>query len=982
MLFTETGSPNSNVDGGYVRAAIRDLNSTTGPLYANLLQSLDILNDKSNGGKVGLTMMEAYKYFDGQAPRSGNLKVKTDYTTNSGVSAASDAIYALPGNALPRGPGSTPMAGTPYNPPIEDGSCGKNFIIYISNGSPADNSADSRAASDGLAAEGGNTTEIPLSPAINPRNMADEWARFMFHKSPHKIVTFTVDIDKKSEGQGPAWTELLRSMARQGEGGYFDVSSAGAGEQIKAAMGNIFSQIQGVNSVFASVSLPVSVNTEGTYLNQIYIGMFRPDSAGLPRWSGNLKQYKFGISGGRLETQDADSARAVNNSTGFIAECARSFWTPTTTDAYWDFLPDGYWRTRLIATCLAVAGSEDSNYPDGNIVEKGAQAYTLRAPTTARTLLTTPTCSSAGTCASMVPFNSTNYADRAGCRQPCGAQALIDWALGLDIDDEQNTTPPVTAERRPSIHGDVVHSRPVAVNMNTDPATTDISPEVVVFYGGNEGVLRAINGNRTASIGSVAAGVEMWAFMPPEFYPHIKRLRDNTIEVDTFGNNFTSPLPKPYGVDGPIVAHRDIGDPDDTTDDLLLIFASLRRSGQMIYAFDVSSIHTDATSPELVWRNGCDGTGCTPNFEEMGQTWSAPQVLRASGYADLGSPTADPPIPPKAKPMLIVGGGYDTCEDGDPNTCTAPKGNRIYVLDAITGEWLTEFTTERGVVSDVFVIKDDAGLAKWAYAADLGGNIYRLSGLNANTEFGTTAPASWTMTKIASLGCTTASAICARKFMMSMDVVEAEGGYVILIGSGDREKPILGFDHAATVENYFFKINDHPADPAWLTGECGSTPNLICLNSLLAIPNVPDPDEPNPTPDELLAHPKGWALAMLPTEQVVTSAITVFGTTTFSTHTPVDLAPGAWSSTLGTAKVYNIGFANAANPSNPLSRNEVIVGGGLPPSPVAGMVTLDDGTTVPFLIGGETNSPLEGGEPIPSGLADQPKAQTYWYIHK
>jgi type IV pilus assembly protein PilY1 len=121
---------------------------------------------------------------------------------------------------------------------------------------------------------------------------------------------------------------------------------------------------------------------------------------------------------------------------------------------------------------------------------------------------------------------------------------------------------------------------------------------------------------------------------------------------------------------------------------------------------------------------------------------------------------------------------------------------------------------------------------------------------------------------------------------------------------------------------------------------------------------------------------------MLPTEQVVTTPITVFGTTTFSTHTPVELTAGACSSTLGTAKVYNIGFANAANPSDPLSRSEVIVGGGLPPSPVAGMVTLDDGTTVPFLIGGETNSPLEGGEPIPSGLADQPKAQTYWYIHK
>ena len=42
-------------------------------------------------------------------------------------------------------------------------------------------------------------------------------------------------------------------------------------------MGIIFSEIQAVNSVFASVSLPVSVNTEGTFLNQVYIGMFRPD---------------------------------------------------------------------------------------------------------------------------------------------------------------------------------------------------------------------------------------------------------------------------------------------------------------------------------------------------------------------------------------------------------------------------------------------------------------------------------------------------------------------------------------------------------------------------------------------------------------------------------------------------------------------------------------------------------------------------------
>ncbi len=985
MLFTETGEPNNPIDdGGYVRAAIRAITASTPPsttdtrpLYVNLLDSLDVIADRSNSGKAALTMMEAYKYFDGQRPRSGNFRVKTDFDDNSGVSAASDAIYALPGNAL------DDFDSLEYHSPIVDGSCGKNFIIYISNGAVQESSSDSQTARNGLANEGGNTTAIPLSPSGSQSNMADEWARFMYHQSPHKIVTFTLDVDKVITGQGPGWTELLDSMAENSEGANFDVSSGNGGEQIKAAMGDIFSQIQGVNSVFASVSLPVSVNTEGTYLNQIYIGMFRPDSAGLPRWSGNLKQYKLGISGGQLETQDADSRRAVNNSTGFITECARSFWTPSTTDAYWSFLPDGYWRTLGITTCLAVAGSEDSNYPDGNIVEKGAQAYKLRAPTTGRASARFRTCS--GTCTTLDDVDDAS-AKPALAATTTEQDQLIDWMNGLDIDDEDDGNE-VTAERRPSIHGDVVHSRPVAINMNTGP-TADVSPRVVVFYGGNDGVLRAVNGNRTADIGSFAAGEEMWAFVPPEFYPHIKRLRDNNVEIDTFGNNFISPLPKPYGVDGPIIAHRNGSN--------LWLFASLRRGGRSIYAFDVTSMDSNPGNTTLLWRAGCpnpdvgNDTGCTSGLDEIGQTWSAPKVVRAMVS---GTP----------KPVLVVGGGYDPCEDTDPfvaATCSgpidlvtgikAPKGNRIFVLDASTGARITEFNTDRGVVSDVFVVTNlTTGNAQWIYAADLGGNIYRISGdLDANTEIGTTDPSTWVMTRIASLGCATASTGCdplRRKFMMPLDVVQdVDGSYVILLGSGDREKPLLGFTNAAQVDNYFFKIVDRPTESLWLTAENATcSTDVICFDSLLKIPATPvDPDNPNPDPNDLLAHPKGWALEMSDTEQVVTAAITVFGTTTFSTHTPTVPVVGSCDSNLGTALVYNIAFANAASANGTDKRFDDIVGDGLPPSPVAGMVMLDDGTTVPFLIGGETNSPLEGGEPIPSGLADQPKAQTYWYIHK
>ena len=144
--------------------------------------------------------------------------------------------------------------------------------------------------------------------------MADEWARFM-KKSPKAITTYTVDVDKITTGQGPGWTALLKSMAGVSGGKYFDVSSGNGGAQVAIALGRIFSEIQAVNSVFASVSLPVSVNTQGTYLNQVYVGMFRPDGTGCRAGSGNLKQYKLGLTNTATscELVDADGQPAINS---------------------------------------------------------------------------------------------------------------------------------------------------------------------------------------------------------------------------------------------------------------------------------------------------------------------------------------------------------------------------------------------------------------------------------------------------------------------------------------------------------------------------------------------------------------------------------------------------------------------------------------------------------------------------------------------
>jgi len=973
MLFTETGNPNNNIDGGYVRAAVRDFTSANKTKYMALLNSLNVTGDKSNGGKAGKTFSEAYQYYSGLAPYSGNSKVKTDYTGNVSGTAASNAIYALAGNAL------TTMAGSPYHGPIVSGSCAGNYIIYISNGAVQDNASDTSTATTQLAnaaaAEGitGATTAIPISPSGSQSNVADEWARFM-HQSSKKIVTYTVDVDKVTTGQGPGWSALLKSIAGVSTGKYFDVSSStGGGAQISTALNEIFSEIQAVNSVFASVSLPVSVNTEGTYLNQVYIGMFRPDADGFPRWAGNLKQYKLGLINNVLKLEDADSAQAIDSSgqTGFISKCARSYWTPSTTDTYWTFRPQG--------GCLTVAGANNSNYPDGNVVEKGAQAYQLRSTTTR----TVKTCSATfASCTTLTDFNNTNVtASNLGVvptTDTATRDLLINWERGLDTDDE-NINGVTTTEMRPSAHGDVVHSRPIALNFGTDT-----SPKVVVFYGGNEGVLRAINGNRSTAINSVAAGKELWAFVPPEFYSSIKRLHDNSTEISFKGNITTSPtpLPKPYGIDGPISVYKAAGTPTATCNPgNTWIYPTMRRGGRIVYAFDATRM-TDAASctpagpsgPTLKWKKGCpnlaDDTNCTGGFSGLGQTWSAPKFMKTLGYGS------------GASPMLIMGGGYDNCEDADPNTCTSSsKGNHVYVMDADTGALLRTFDTDRGVVGDVFVVNDSStGLAQWAYVVDLGGNIYRLSGSTANAPFGSTAPASWTMTRIASLGCNTVTTGCSptnRKFMFAPDIVYSSGVYYLLVGSGDREKPLRDWASAYGVTNYFFVVQDAPSNTTWLSDEtanCGS--GVMCLNSLLAITS-----SANPTDSDLAAK-KGWYLGLNTHEQVVTSAITVFGTTTFSTHTPTVPVSGSCTSNLGTARVYNLKFSNAAPANGNINRSQEIGGGGLPPSPVAGMVTLDNGQTVPFLIGGDPNSPLEGGQPSGASSGTQPKSLTYWYIHK
>ena len=105
------------------------------------------------------------------------------------------------------------------------------------------------------------------------------------------VITYTI---------GTYWPPCHRADRRhdhdheehgeQGGGSYYPATNI---EKLADAIAAILAEIQGVNSMFVSASLPVSVNTQGTFLNQVFLGMFQPDADGSPKWLGNVKQYQL-----------------------------------------------------------------------------------------------------------------------------------------------------------------------------------------------------------------------------------------------------------------------------------------------------------------------------------------------------------------------------------------------------------------------------------------------------------------------------------------------------------------------------------------------------------------------------------------------------------------------------------------------------------------------------------------------------------------
>ena len=614
MLYNDLGSVDSNsVVSGYIRHAIKPLDGTYCPILTADLENIATnINEPEFKGPsstdYGSSLYEAFKYFGGF---TNPAKAPTETAGTPADSTHFGPIRYTKKTTLEDPGAFTDANKTTYKSPINsNNSCGKNYIVVIGNKFPNQEYGTDQNANPPT---NNILTRLGYAPnqlySVGNKSLirfADEWTQFLSTTdvssaaSQQPVYTFTIDVFNGSPDADQG--KLLQSMALNGgtgASGYYKVN--GNLKELIDAFRDIFTQIASVNSVFASASLPVSVNTQGTYLNQVFIGMFRPDGSARPRWAGNLKQYKFAVGGTApnqfLYLADADGRAAVDTAnTGFIQSCARSYWTTdTTTDpsnpalgGYWDRVPEAQ-TPPSVACSFFPNSSVYSDSPDGNIVEKGAVGEKLRLLTTDSRNI--KTCKPAN-CSSVVDFNTSNITASGTL-----TNSVINWIRGLNNGDgprdisgnyqtyatASGTTAPNTI--RPTVHGDVVHSRPLAINYGKTNAD-----DIVVFYGSGDGLLRAIDGNQTTT----NAGREEWAFVAPEFFSRLYRLKENEpkISYPTVSTTETPPPePKDYFFDGSITAFQERN--ADESIKTLYLYAAQRRGGRMVYAFDAKDRQLD-----------------------------------------------------------------------------------------------------------------------------------------------------------------------------------------------------------------------------------------------------------------------------------------------------------------------------------------------------------------------------------------------------
>ncbi|MFK7995330.1 MAG: PilC/PilY family type IV pilus protein [Granulosicoccus sp.] len=568
---------------------------------------------------------------------------------------------------------SEKITGNPtYISPL-DHSCQTSHIVFLSDGAATSNTAINKVkaltgVSECKVTSGGDACGAELA----------EWLEATDHNllasRKQNISTYTIGFNNSSN--------LLESMATAGGGEYKDANSSA---ELVTVFEDILGDVLAVDTSFVGPGATVNQFNRLTHRNDIYYAVFKPNAK--PTWQGNLKRYQAEVNeDGVVEIRDRDGDNVLDETTGFFAEDAKSFWG-TATDG--NSVEKGGAADKISLTGPGGQGTRNVYTFTGAIPVNGADLstsddYALHEDNNEIT-------------EANLGITTGNANERAQKRKD-----LLQWARGLDVEDE-DLDGSITDVR--THIGDPMHAKPVILNYKAGSGT-----DTTIFMSTNEGMLHAVEHEN---------GTELFSFMPEELLPNL----------DKFYKNQQSTR-HPYGLDGDLtIWHEDLnGNVMVDDNEKAYLFVGMRRGGSLYYGFDVSK----RTAPKLMWKiEGGQGS-----FQNLGQTWSRPvatQIMRQS----------------TKRTVLIFGGGYDS-DSNDPNpdnlvaTRTAEGnqpsdniGNALYIVDAETGSliWSAQsddsgskkFTDmQYSIPADVRTLDVNSdGLTDQLYFGDMGGQVWR-----------------------------------------------------------------------------------------------------------------------------------------------------------------------------------------------------------------------------------------------------------------
>ena len=907
-----------------VQPLVKSPTDTCAALLAKIDQLATNINNSDSkapaDANYGAVVYEAFKYFGGHT--NPNL-VATD-TAGGPVnrSGYGPGRFGASKTHLDDPTAFTDDNHTTYNPPTPH--CSGNYLLLVGNSYPND-----EPHSGPLRFRGMGYSPPPLSATRSDTSrLADEWAYFAAHTDTHPapgvqpMNTYAMNVFNAHPDARQ--TKLLKSMAAVGSPDNVYIEVGADLLKLISAFEDVFLKVSTQNSVFASTALPVATNVQGTFLNQVYVGLFRPDGNFRPRWVGNMRQYHIGFNNHALTLLDANDRPATSG--GFFAPAAKSFWTDNS--VFFDLNPLG-----------TPASSSDN--PDGAVTEKGGAAQMLRQAhmhnASTRKVYTLPATPSSGVPLSFTPFDTTHtglsaelvHWARGENNVPAGADGLHAEHFNGSYLNGTTATPLSNTGARHSMHGDVLHTTPTAINYgNTD---------VVVYYGTNDGHFRAIDGRKSGT----GAGSELWSFVPREHYDLLERLRKGLPPIQIPETNDSGELiaagdkqPRTYGMDGPIGSYARY---NGNTLTEALIYPSMRRGGRTVYALDV----TDKNDPKFKWK--ITG-GVSGDFAKLAQTWSMPRTMAVDN---------------EATPNLItvMGGGYDPAEDSNTS---GGIGHAVFIINGRTGALIKRIDTDFSVPSEITLVDTNRdGRPDRLYFADVRGGLYRID-----------VPAGGNLVSSTTWGPVKAHKIAELegKVFYRPDVVVTKDFAAILVGTGDREKPTT-----KVTNNHFFLIKDPLQKPIFKTLSLTDLTRIATVNNATMVPE--------PTTGRV--NENGCYIQLATNgEKVINAPLTASGITYFGTHRPNPETRNTCVSGLGQAFFYQ--FPLFCQP--PPAPTETL-GGGMPPSPVGGVVLLEsqDKNGKPttykqtFLMGASGPSPLDVMDPQPP--VSPRRRPLYWRIN-